>query len=79
MAEPDMHSLISFLCNLVPISYHPRVSDVVDKRIDDLTKDSASLIKYLKQSKNSLTCLPTPFANETLKRSDADDPLSSGE
>lgn len=27
MAETDLHNLISFLCNLVPISYHPRVSE----------------------------------------------------
>lgn len=54
MAEGDMNNLINFLCNLVPISFHPRVHNVVDKRIDDVGNRNSDLIRFLKQSKKSL-------------------------
>uniref|UniRef100_A0A6G1SDL3 Condensin complex subunit 3 n=1 Tax=Aceria tosichella TaxID=561515 RepID=A0A6G1SDL3_9ACAR len=61
MAECDMHNLINFLCNLVPISFHPRVHDVVDKRIDDLGNSSPDLTKFLRQSKHNLTAAKVSF------------------
>lgn len=67
MDQSDMHSLINFLCTLVPISFHTRVMDVVDKRIDDLSSSSPDLIKYLKQSKNNLTAA-TPLTNVTVDK-----------
>lgn len=54
MAEGDMLNLISFLCNLVPVSIHPRVHEVVDKRIDDLGTSDTDLIKFMRRSKQSL-------------------------
>lgn len=54
MAASDMHSLIGFLCNLIPAPMLSKVVSVVDKKMDDLPSGSQDLLKYFKQSRNSL-------------------------
>jgi len=57
MDDSDMKSLMNFLCNLVPTTFHPKVMEVLDDKIDDISgKDSGSsdLVKYLKRSKKNL-------------------------
>jgi hypothetical protein len=80
MAESDMHNLINFLANLVPVSIHPRVEEVVDKRIDDLGNSCADLTRFLKQSKNSLVALTgnqpsTPAKQAAEPAMDTQDPI----
>lgn len=59
MDASDMNSLINFLCNLVPRSFHADIRDRLDDRIDELTNQkqqrSQPLVKYLKQSKSNLS------------------------
>lgn len=55
MTEGDMHSLISFLCNLIPVSFHSSIHEKVDEKIEEVGESSSDLTKYLKQAKNNLT------------------------
>lgn len=54
MDASDMHSLIGFLCNLIPIPMLSRVVMSVEKKMDDLPRGSQDLLKYMKQSKTVL-------------------------
>lgn len=54
MAATDMTSLMNFLCNLIPISFHIGIKEKVEEKIDDLSSSSPDLVKYLKQSKSLL-------------------------
>jgi hypothetical protein len=74
MAEGDMLNLINFLCNLVPLSFHTRVHEVVDMRIDDLENSKTDITKFLRMSKNSLAAAKvSPLARST----NAEPPMES--
>lgn len=65
MDMSNMVSLISFLCNLIPVTFHPSIGEKVAERID--TEKDKDLLKYLKISKNSLSSAsPTNFNNQTV-------------
>lgn len=71
MSSEDMMSLIIFLCNLIPYSYHANLVDRVDDKIDSLSdKNDPSvkdLMKYFKQAKNHLNPKTPPRKhNQTL-------------
>lgn len=58
MDGSDMSSLINFLCNLVPRSFHADIGDRLDDKIDELTdkklQKSHPLVKFLRQAKSNL-------------------------
>jgi len=55
MAASDMHSLINFLCTLIPFSLHKGIADKVDIRMEELSDSCPDLHKYLKLSRNVLS------------------------
>lgn len=55
MSATDLLSLINFLSNLIPASFHQAIAERLDERIDEVKDRNPDLAKYLKQSKNSLT------------------------
>lgn len=55
MAASDILSLINFLSNLIPVSLHSGIAERIDDRMSELGNGQQDLMKYLKQSKSSLT------------------------
>lgn len=57
MAANDLTNLINFLSNLIPVSLHPGIAELIDERMDELrgSANEKDLAKYLKQSRDSLT------------------------
>lgn len=62
MTASDMQSLISFLCNWVPVSLHPSVMLKVDEKIDDLAGNT-DLLKFMKQARNNLASTKSSLHN----------------